>query len=212
MLVSPSMLSADFAELSKECKRMKDCGCDWLHLDVIDGVFAPNITFGVPVVKSIRKHSDLVFDLHLMIKEPLKYIDDFAAAGADFITFHIESDSDTEQTIDKIHSLGLKAGVALKPGTPAEAVEPFIDKADMILVMTVEPGFSGQSFMADMMPKLKRISELCEGKDKLVQVDGGISEKNIALVAENGANVAVSGSTIFCANDPKSVVDFFHSF
>lgn len=212
MLVSPSMLSADFADLANECKRMKECGCDWLHLDVIDGVFAPNITFGVPVVKSIRKHSDLVFDLHLMIKEPLKYAEDFAKAGADFITFHIESDSDTEQTIDKIHSLGLKAGVALKPKTPAEAVEPFIDKADMILVMTVEPGFSGQSFMADMMPKLKRISELCEGKNKLIQVDGGISEKNIALVAENGANVAVSGSTIFCAENPKAVVESFHKF
>lgn len=212
MLVSPSMLSADFSELSAECKRMKNCGCDWLHLDIIDGVFAPNITFGIPVIKSIRKHSDLVFDLHLMIKEPLKYIEDFAQAGADFITFHLECDSDIEQTIDKIHSLGLKAGIALKPKTPAQAVIPYIDKADMILVMTVEPGFSGQSFMSDMMPKLKKISELCEGKNKYIQVDGGISEKNIALVAENGANVAVSGSTIFCAENPKAVVEFFHSF
>lgn len=191
---------------------MEESGSDWLHLDVIDGVFAPNITFGVPVVKSLRSKTNLVFDLHLMIKDPIKYVENFAKAGADFITFHIESDSDTEATIDKIHSLGLKAGVALKPKTPLEAVKPFIEKADMILIMTVEPGFSGQKFMADMMPKLAELKKLTEGMDKYIQVDGGISKENISLVAENGANVAVGGNSIFGAQSAKEVIDYFHRF
>lgn len=212
MIVSPSLLSADFSCLEQECKRMEESGSDWLHLDVIDGVFAPNITFGVPVVKSLRSKTNLVFDLHLMIKDPIKYVENFAKAGADFITFHIESDSDTEATIDKIHSLGLKAGVALKPKTPLEAVKPFIEKADMILIMTVEPGFSGQKFMADMMPKLAELKKLTEGMDKYIQVDGGISKENISLVAENGANVAVGGNSIFGAQSAKEVIDYFHRF
>ena len=212
MLVSPSLLSADFSRLAEECVRMEQSGSDWLHLDVIDGVFAPNITFGVPVVKALRSKTKLFFDLHLMIQDPLKYIEAFAAAGADMITFHIESDSDVRETIGKIHACGVKAGVALKPGTPLEAVKPYIDDADMILIMTVEPGFSGQKFMADMMPKLAALKALCEGKDKLLQVDGGISMDNIALVAENGANVAVSGNSVFCAENPKEVIDYFHRF
>ena len=212
MLVSPSLLSADFSRLGAECKRMEESGTDWLHLDVIDGVFAPNITFGVPVVKSLRSQTDLVFDLHLMIKDPLKYIEAFAKAGADFITFHAESDSDIGETIDAIHSFGIKAGVALKPGTGLEAVEPYLDKLDMVLIMTVEPGFSGRKFMADMMPKLAALKEKCSGKDILLQVDGGISKENIALVDANGATVAVGGNSIFGAADAKEVIDFFHRY
>ena len=212
MLVSPSLLSADFSRLEDEIKQIDTCGADWLHLDVIDGVFAPNLTFGVPVVKSIRRLSDMVFDLHLMIIDPLKYIEAFAKAGADFITFHIESESDPAQTIEKIHACGCKAGVALKPGTPPEAVEPYIDMADMILVMTVEPGFSGQSFMADMMPKLKALSALCEGKGKYIQVDGGIGKDTIATVAQNGANVAVGGNAIFGAEDRAEAIACFHRY
>ena len=147
-----------------------------------------------------------------MIVNPLKYIDAFADAGADIITFHIESESDPVAVIEKIHARGIKAGIALKPGTPAEAVKSYLDMADMILIMTVEPGFSGQSFMADMMPKLKTVSEWCAGKNKWIQVDGGIGMGNIETVAQNGANVAVSGNSVFCAENPQEVIEYFHRY
>lgn len=207
--VSPSILSCDYSKMGEEFERMKNCGADWLHIDVMDGHFVPNITLGAPIVKCLRKSSDLVFDVHLMISDPKKYVPSFVEAGADIITFHIESDSPVEETVDLIRSLGCKAALAVKPGTPVEEVFPFLEKLSMVLVMTVEPGFGGQSFMGDMMDKVKAIrAEInSRGLDTDVQVDGGISEKNAELVGESGANILVAGSAIFGSKDPKATIE-----
>lgn len=206
--ISPSILSCDYSKMGEEFKRMKDCGADWLHIDVMDGHFVPNITLGAPIVKCMRKCSDLVFDVHLMISDPKKYIPDFVKAGADIITFHVESDSPVEETVDLIRSLGCKAALSVKPKTPVEVVFPYLDKLSMVLVMTVEPGFGGQSFMADMMDKVKLLRAECEkrGLDTDIQVDGGINEKNAGLAVESGANVLVAGSAIFGSADPKATI------
>lgn len=208
ILISPSILASDFSRLGEEAQRMQSAGADWLHIDVMDGHFVPNITLGAPIVKSLRKRSDLVFDVHLMISDPLKYVGDFAAAGADIITFHAECDNETDEVIDKIHSLGCKAGLAVKPGTDADAVLPYLEKLEMVLVMTVEPGFGGQSFMHETMPKLKQIRDVCKAKelDVCLQVDGGIAEKTVGIAAQNGANVFVAGSAVFGSDDPKAAV------
>ena len=208
VIISPSVLSCDFSKMGEEFKNMEKCGADWLHIDVMDGHFVPNITLGAPIVKSLRKVTDLTFDVHLMISEPHKYIADFAKAGSDIITFHYECDSDTEKTIDLIHSLGCKAGLSVKPKTDIEEVIPYLDKLDMVLVMTVEPGFGGQSFMEDMMPKLKKLKTECEkrNRDIFIQVDGGITVDTISKAAENGANVFVAGSAVFSASDRQAMI------
>lgn len=206
--ISPSILSCDYSKMGEEFENMKKCGADWLHIDVMDGHFVPNITLGAPIVKCMRKCSDLVFDVHLMISDPKKYIPDFVKAGADVITFHIESESPVEETIDLIRESGCIASLSVKPGTPVEEVFPYLDKLGMVLVMTVEPGFGGQSFMADMMPKVKKLREEINrrGLECDIQVDGGVSLKTVEVCAEAGANVLVAGSAIFGSEDPKETI------
>ncbi len=209
IFVSPSLLSSDFSRLGEEAAVCKNAGADMIHIDVMDGHFVPNITLGAPIVKSLRKCSDLCFDVHLMISDPIKYIPDFIKAGADIITVHAESDGSTEEAVDMINAAGIKAGVAIKPKTPASEVFPYLDKLSMVLVMTVEPGFGGQSFMTDMMPKIREIGAEAEkrGLSLDIEVDGGITDKTLPVAYEAGANVFVAGSYFFGASDRKAAVD-----
>lgn len=200
MLISPSMLSADFARLKEELDRVKQGGADWLHIDVMDGHFVPNISFGMPVIKCIRPVSNLFFDVHIMISQPQKYITDLKKSGADLVTFHVEAEGDPAETIRMIHAEGMKAGISVKPGTPVEVLAPYLDEVELVLVMTVEPGFGGQSFMEDMMPKLAWLRERCH-PGTVLQVDGGINRKTIAAAATAGANCFVAGSAVFGRED-----------
>lgn len=205
--IAPSILSADFSRLGEESVACEKAGADMLHIDVMDGHFVPNITLGAPIVKSLRKCTDLTFDVHLMISDPLKYIPDFVNAGADLITVHAESNGDTEKCIDLIKSSGIKAAVALKPATPAQTVFPYLDKLDMVLVMTVEPGFGGQKFMAEQADKIALIRKECEkrGLSTDIQVDGGITDETVYAAAKAGANVFVAGSYVFKGNKKEAI-------
>lgn len=202
--ISPSVLASDFANLEAELKKCSDGGAELIHLDVMDGHFVPNISIGAPVIAALDKVCDTPFDVHLMISDPLFYIDDFIKAGADIITFHIECESDIEKTIDKIVDAGCKAALAVKPNTPIEAVYPYLDKLSMVLVMTVEPGFGGQSFMESTMPKIKELRTKCPELD--IQVDGGINADTIKIAGRAGANVFVAGSAVFKSDDPAATI------
>lgn len=209
-IVAPSILSADFGFLSRDLQTIRSSGCSWAHVDVMDGMFVPNISLGIPVLEGIRKATDLTLDVHLMIEKPIRYVDAFAKAGADYITIHLEADSadNNHACLKKIHELGLKAGIVIKPGTPAQALDEYLTEVDMVLVMTVEPGFGGQKFMARMMPKLVYLKEKLAQVNPgcLIEVDGGVDAVTAPVCKESGANVLVSGSAFFKASDKEAFV------
>ena len=214
-IISPSMLSADYVNLQRDIEMTEAAGAKWLHVDVMDGHFVPNITFGPGMVKALRPITNMVLDVHLMIDTPIRYVDEFCKAGADYLTIHVESDTpeNIDATLDKIIANGVKPGIVVKPKTPAEAVLPYLHKCDLVLVMTVEPGFGGQKFMADMMPKLKTLKEMIDTHKPgcHLEVDGGVDTVTAEICKENGANVLVAGSAFYKAEDKPAFVKSLES-
>ncbi|MDR1696526.1 MAG: ribulose-phosphate 3-epimerase [Endomicrobium sp.] len=208
IIISPSILSADFSDLSKDIAVIEDAGADWVHIDVMDGHFVPNITIGPAVVKSLRKTTKMPFDVHLMISEPEKYWREFQKAGADLITFHSEAKTDKKKLIEDIKASGIKAGISIKPATPVSEIENLLPYLDLVLVMTVEPGFGGQAFMENMLPKISELGKLIDNNkyNCLIEVDGGINAQTGMKCVEAGADVLVSGNYIFSAANPKEAL------
>ena len=205
-IISPSILSADFANLERDICRIKDAGADWVHVDVMDGHFVPNITIGVPVVKSLKRITDLPLDVHLMIENTDKYVEPFAKAGADILTFHYESVQDVDNVIDMIRSFGVKVGISIKPKTSEEVLLPFLNNVDMVLIMTVEPGFGGQKFIQDCAEKIKFI-KMHGPNDLIIQVDGGINDRTAKICTQYGANSLVAGSYIYNSDNIYEAIE-----
>ena len=207
--ISPSMLAADFTKLGAELADIECAGADMVHLDVMDGVFVTNISFGLPVVEALRKNSNMIFDVHLMIIEPEKYIERFIDAGADILTFHHEATKDTAKVLEMIRAKGAKAAVSVKPNTPIEEIYPYLELCDMVLVMTVEPGYGGQALIPKTLEKVRNLKAEVEkrGLSIDIQVDGGINEKNASDAISAGANILVAGSAVFKSHDRKSAID-----
>ena len=208
-ILAPSMLSADFKELGKEIQVIEENGAKYLHFDVMDGIFVPSISFGMPVLKSIRSGTNLVCDVHLMITEPIRYVEDFAKAGADLITIHLEACEDVNATIAKIKECGCKVGISIKPNTPVSTLQPYLDKVDMILIMSVEPGFGGQKFIPSSLEKIAETKAMIDasGLNIDIQVDGGIYTHNVEDVLKAGANIIVAGSAIFTGDTKQNTID-----
>ncbi len=212
--ISPSMLSADFSRLGDELRKVEEAGADWVHIDVMDGMFVPNITIGPQVVGALRPLSKLPFDVHLMIVEPKRYVRDFADAGSDMITIHVEAEEDVEETLELIRSLGKKAGLSLNPDTPFSAVEPYMHLLDLLLVMTVQPGFGGQSFRTYCLPKIREARDYVDSRGLRVEivVDGGVNRETGQACVEHGATVLAAGSALFGKEDMAAEIALWQSF
>lgn len=211
-ILAPSLLAADFTKLGEQIKETEQCGAQFLHIDVMDGIFVPSISFGMPLIESIRPATKQFFDVHLMIVEPERYIKEFAECGADGITFHLEATKDPQKVIDLIHRAGLKAGISIKPGTPLEEVYPYLSKVEMVLIMSVEPGFGGQSFLPEAYGRIRKVREYLDRHQLAahLEVDGGIGKKNVCEVMKAGADVFVAGSAVFRKRSIEENIRRFH--
>ncbi len=210
--LSPSILSADFTKLGEQVAQIEQEGVKWVHIDVMDGMFVPSISFGMPVIKCLRKVSDLFFDVHLMIEEPVRYIDDFKEAGADLITVHVEACEDVGATLKKIKEVGCKAGISLNPKTAVAEIEPWIEEVDLVLVMSVQPGFGGQKFIEETLDKMKEIRKLIEERNPNcdLEADGGIYQNNVQKVLDAGVNVIVAGTAVFKGDIKENISEFLN--